>query len=200
MRRASGWLAVGLLAVGLGLPQAASALSLADLIAGGTVDSLDGNLTFGDFVLSGKLKKVNLGAITVTSVDGGFALDLSTTKKLSGTLGFTATPDAPRELDSASLALTGSTKSSANATVSSGAVTLVELPLSGGGANAGGFAPVSSANVSTALGIKKNTGALTHSFGLTAAPADIPGVPEPATLLLLAPAAVLLARRVRKQA
>lgn len=200
MQRASGWLAVGLLAVGLGLPQAASALSLADLVAGATVDSLDGDLTFGDFVLSGKLKKVNLGAITVTSVAGGFALDLSTTKKLSGTLGFTATPDAPRELNSASLALTGSTKSSAKATVESSAVTLVELPVSGGGANAGSFAPASSASVTTALAIKKNAGALTHGFGLTAAPADIPRVPEPATLLLLAPATVLLVRRVRKPA
>jgi hypothetical protein len=125
VRQANGRLIVGLLAAGLGLPQAAFASSPAELIAGGTVELLYGNLTFGDLVLSGKLEKVKLGTITVTPVAGGFALDLSATKKLSGTLGFTATPDAPRQLNRAGLALAGSTKSSATATVGSGAVALV---------------------------------------------------------------------------
>ncbi len=73
--------------------------------------------------------------------------------------------------------------------------------MSGGGSASGGFVPVSGADFSTSLRSEKKTATLTHSFGLTAAPSSAPvSVPEPTTLLLLAPAALLLESRLRKRA
>jgi hypothetical protein len=202
MRLATGWVAMGLLATGLGMPQAASALSLADLVAGSTVSSLDGGLTFDDFTISKAGKKTDVGAIEVTSIEDGFALEFSGTAKSKITFDYTVTANGGREILSGTLALDGPIKSKASAALESGGLDLATLAVKGGQSSSSALGSLVGLEVNESLDVKKGDASLEHSFALTApaAPAQIPGVPEPATLLLLAPAAALLACRTRRQA
>jgi hypothetical protein len=197
MRLATGWVAMGLLATGLGLPQAASALSLADLVAGSSVSSLGGDLTFDDFNVLKSGKKADLDAIEVVSIDDGFALDFSGASKSKITLAYSVTANSG-EIIEATLALDGPVKSKASAALEA----LAELAVKGGESDSADLDPLASLEVTEGLNVKKGEASLAHVFDLTApaAPSRIPGVPEPATLLLLAPAAALLARRTRREA
>jgi hypothetical protein len=198
MRIGFGFLVVlGLLAIAAG-PRPAQALSLADLAGGSSVTSLDGGITFDDFVIEIKGKKANkdLSDYLVTQIAGGFAIDLSNAASAKGKilLDYSATATSPQLIISTALALQGDGKTKAKATFSDGGNELAQLKVKSEESASALIPSLAVLTVREKIKLKKqNSHTVAHTYVLSA--------PEPsAPLLIGSGAAALLARRRRGRA
>ncbi|MBW2372225.1 MAG: hypothetical protein JRF70_06785 [Deltaproteobacteria bacterium] len=181
----------------LGIAQPSSALSLLDLANGASFDSGDGTITFSGFSLKVKGGKANtdLSTYDVTVVSDGFMVDMSGATKGKMTLEYSATGTA--DLNGVSLALLGATgKSKAKKDVRAGKKKLAKIKAKVGETNFAGFDGVSSLTVKEKVQIKDagltSTG---NAFSNDGSVSAFSVVPEPSSLLLLAPFAALALRR-----
>ena len=196
-------LAVRMLMLGAGLclalggAQQASALTLQNLADGASFDSGDGTITFSGFSAQVKGGKANtdLSTYDVIVAADGFMIDLSTATKGKMSLAYTATATA--DLNGVTLALLGDPgKSKAQKDVKSGKQKLAKLKASVGETNFGGFDGVTVLTVKEKVQIKDaGLTSVGNAFSQNGTVSAFSVIPEPSSLLLLAPLAVLALRR-----
>ena len=199
MRLAARMLVLGAgLCLALGSAQPSSALSLLDLANGASFDSGDGTITFSGFSVKVKGGKANtdLSTYDVTVVSDGFMVDMSGATKGKMTLEYSATGTA--DLNGVSLALLGAPgKSKAKKDVRAGKKKLAKIKAKVGDTKFAGFDGVSSLTVKEKVQIKD--AALTSTGNAFSQDGSVSafsvGVPEPSSLMLLAPFAALALRR-----
>jgi hypothetical protein len=182
----------------LGGAQAASAISLLDLANGASFDSGDGNITFSDFSVNVRGRNANsdLSTYDVIVLSDGFLVDLGDATQ--GMLGLTYVASADAGLTGASLMLVGDPGESQ-------ATKLVRAVGSRGRmfgrANVGdivfgGFGEASLVTVRERVRIRDaGLTSLGNAFSQDGAVPSFTALPEPASLILLAPLATLALRR-----
>ena len=185
------------LCLALGSAQPSSALSLLDLANGASFDSGDGTITFSGFSVKVKGGKANtdLSTYDVTVVSDGFMVDMSGATKGKMTLEYSATATA--DLNGVSLALLGAPgKSKAKKNVRSGKKKLGKIKAKVGETNFADFDGVSSLTVKEKVQIKDaGLTSVGNAFSTDGSVSAFSVVPEPSSLLLLAPLAALALRR-----
>jgi hypothetical protein len=185
------------LCLALGSAQPSSALSLLDLANGASFDSGDGTITFSGFSVAVKGGKANtdLSTYDVVVVSDGFMVDMSGATKGKMTLEYSATATA--DLNGVSLALLGAPgKSKAQKDVRSGKKKLGKIKAKVGETNFAGFDGVSSLTVKEKVQIKDaGLTSVGNAFSKDGSVSAFSVVPEPSSLLLLAPLAALALRR-----
>ncbi|MBW2236378.1 MAG: hypothetical protein JRG85_13390 [Deltaproteobacteria bacterium] len=189
------------LCLALGIAQPSSALSLLDLANGASFDSGDGTITFSGFSVKVKGGKANtdLSTYDVTVVSDGFMVDMSGATKGKMTLEYSATGTA--DLNGVSLALLGAPgKSKAKKDVRAGKKKLAKIKAKVGETNFAGFDGVSSLTVKEKVQIKDaGLTSAGNAFSQNGSVSAFSVVPEPSSLMLLAPFAALAALRRRAQ-
>jgi hypothetical protein len=186
------------LCLALGSAQPSSALSLLDLANGASFDSGDGTITFSGFSVAVKGGKANtdLSTYDVVVISDGFMVDMSGATKGKMTLKYSATATA--DLNGVSLALLGAPgKSKAKKEVRSGKKKLAKIKAKVGETNFGDFDAVSSLTVKERVQIKDaGLTSVGNAFSTDGSvSAFTVNLPEPSSLLLLAPLAALALRR-----
>jgi hypothetical protein len=185
------------LCLALGSAQPSSALSLLDLANGASFDSGDGTITFSGFSVAVKGGKANtdLSTYDVVVVSDGFMVDMSGATKGKMTLEYSATATA--DLNGVSLALLGAPgKSKAQKDVRSGKKKLGKIKAKVGETNFADFDGVSSLTVKEKVQIKDaGLTSAGNAFSKDGSVSAFSVVPEPSSLLLLAPLAALALRR-----
>jgi hypothetical protein len=185
------------LCLALGSAQPSSALSLLDLANGASFDSGDGTITFSGFSVAVKGGKANtdLSTYDVVVVSDGFMVDMSGATKGKMTLEYSATATA--DLNGVSLALLGAPgKSKAQKDVRSGKKKLGKIKAKVGETNFADFDGVLSLTVKEKVQIKDaGLTSVGNAFSKDGSVSAFSVVPEPSSLLLLAPLAALALRR-----
>jgi len=187
------------LCLALGSAQPSSALSLLDLANGASFDSGDGTISFSGFsaeVQGGKANK-DLSTYDVIVLDDGFLIDLSNATKGKLKMSYTATGDPA--LNGVSLMLAGDPgKSKAQKQAKIGNKKVAKLQAGVGATEFGAFGDASVVSISEkvqimAAGLTSVGNAFSHQSTVS----TFSVVPEPTSLLPLAPLAALALRRRR---
>jgi hypothetical protein len=187
------------LCLALGSAQPSSALSLLDLANGASFDSGDGTISFSGFSAEMKGGKANkdLSTYDVIVLDDGFLIDLSNATKGKLKMSYTATGDPA--LNGVSLMLAGDPgKSKAQKKAKIGNKKAAKLKAGVGATAFGAFGDASVVSVSERVQIKAaGLTSVGNAFSHQSTVSTFSVVPEPTSLLLLAPLATLALRRRR---
>jgi flagellar capping protein FliD len=186
------------LCLALGSAQPSSALSLLDLANGASFDSGDGTISFSGFSAEMKGGKANkdLSTYDVIVLDDGFLIDLSNATKGKLKMSYTATGDPA--LNGVSLMLAGDPgKSKAQKKAKIGNKKAAKLKVGVGDTAFGAFADASVVSITEKVQIKDaGLTSVGNAFSHQSTVSTF-AVPEPTSLLLLAPLAALALRRRR---